>query len=181
MTLESVWEVLENGKWKSKQALKEASGVDDTTLGLIVSFLDRWNFVDIRRSPELLIRRKRGVVSPVKTFDLLSVISAGQSIPITRRRLAERVACHVCNGRALNLVGVNEVECARCHEKQWYAIETGETIINHQNTQPPVRLGLLKNEKACRHSNDKSHDEHCGNLRIGACHSLALRLLDIAE
>jgi hypothetical protein len=29
----------------------------------------------------------------------------------------------VCGGRGFRVVGENEVECTKCHEHQWYAIE----------------------------------------------------------
>jgi hypothetical protein len=144
MPLEAVWQILENGKWESKQALREASGVDDDTLSRIINFLNRWNFVDIQRSPELLVRRRPEAISPVETFDLLRAITDSSSIPTTRPRLAERVACRVCNGRDLKFVGINEVECTGCHEKQWYAIEPREALTDHETAQSPTRLGLLE-------------------------------------
>ena len=122
MMLQVVWQVLRDGDWASKQSLREASGVDDNTINRIISFLDRWDFVDVQRSPELLIRRKPGAISPEETFALLTEMVAAS--PLSKRpKLAERVACRICNGRELSFVGGNEVECDHCHEKQWYAIE----------------------------------------------------------
>jgi hypothetical protein len=121
VTLEAVWQLLENGRWESKQALREASGVDDDTINQIINFLSRWAFVDVQRSPEFLVRRRSGVISPMETFDFLRLITQHPST--TRAKIAERVACRVCNGRRLSLIGVNEVECGQCNEKQWYAIE----------------------------------------------------------
>jgi hypothetical protein len=123
VTLETVWRILENGEWEPKATLKEASGVDDETLTNIINFLNRWNFVDIEQSPEMLIRRKPGAISPVETLSLLRQITDHLSPPTTGRRFAERVACRVCDGRDLSFIGANEVECNQCHEKQWYAAE----------------------------------------------------------
>jgi len=144
MTLEGVWEVLENGRWESKQALREASGVDDNTLSRIINFLDRWDFVEIQRTPDLLVRRRPGAISPVETFNLLRSINGGLSVPSRHRRLAERVACRVCGGRNLTLVNANEVECVRCHEKQWFALEIGEPLTDRESAQVPERPGLLR-------------------------------------
>ena len=122
MTLQAVWLALRDEGWVSKQSLREASGLDDNTLNRIINFLDRWDFVEVQRSPELLIRRKSGGISPQETFDLL--IGMATASPLTMRpKLAERVACRLCNGRELRFVGENEVVCNHCHEKQWYAIE----------------------------------------------------------
>jgi len=143
MTLESVWAILENGEWESKQALREASGDDEDTLSRIINFLHRWNFVDIQNSPNLLVRRKPGTISPLETFDLLRAITNHPSPSSTRRKLAERVACRVCGERNLRFIGANEVECARCHEKQWFALETKEPFTQHKEVaRSPDRLHL---------------------------------------
>jgi len=123
MTLQAVWQALRDGGWASKQSLREASGVDDITINQIISFLDRWDFIDILQSPELLIRRKPGAISPQETFALLTEMATTSQLT-KRPKLAERVACRLCNGRKLSFVGKNEVECNQCHEKQWYAIES---------------------------------------------------------
>jgi len=143
MTLETVWRTLENGKWEPKSALLEASGVDDETLTNVINFLARWNFVEVERSSELLIRRKRGAISPVETLEVLSGIADGESISKTRRTLAERLACRVCDGRELNFVGENEVECNECHEKQWYSLETPEPLGRSPvEPESPVELSV---------------------------------------
>jgi hypothetical protein len=123
IVLKGVWRSLEGGKWKSRAALKEASDADDDSLTCIINFLTRWEFVDIKQFPELLLRRKPGSFSPMETFEVLSRL-ADQSLPLpSRSRIGERVACRACDWQELNFVGPNEVECTRCHEKQWYAIE----------------------------------------------------------
>jgi hypothetical protein len=122
MTLESVWQTLESGKWKSEATLREACGADDDTLTSIINFLTRWNFVDIKPSTELLVRRKPGSISPVETFEILRRLADDSSTPMTRPRIAERVTCRACGSPELGFVGVNEVECNRCHERQWYAV-----------------------------------------------------------
>jgi len=108
----------------SSQELMEAFGVDEDAIYPIIDFLNRWDFVEIQRSAELLVRRKLGTISPAETFNLLTSIARGLAVSSTRPKLAERVACRVCNGQQLSFVGMNEVECNQCHEKQWYAIES---------------------------------------------------------
>ena len=133
MTLEVVWQLLETGRWASRQALKEASGVDDDTLNRIINFLNRWSFVDVRRSPEILVRRRPGAISPLATFALLKSLTQDQTN--THPKLAERVACRVCNGRSLSFIGGNEVECDQCKETQWYVIERKSFGI-HADSNP---------------------------------------------
>jgi hypothetical protein len=135
--IEGVWRNLESGKWKSEAALREACGADDATLIRIINFLTRWEFVDTKRSPELLVRRKPGSISPLETFEVLSRLADGSPTPTARPRFAERVACGACGSRELGFVGVNEVECNRCHEKQWY------TIVPEEKTRSHARSRLL--------------------------------------
>ena len=125
-SLKSVWHSLEGGKWKSEAALRQACGADDDTLTRIINFLARWQFVDIKPSPELLVRRKPGSISPLETFEILRRLASGSPPPTTRPRIAERVACRRCGSPELRFLGVNEVECTRCHEKQWYTIVSKE-------------------------------------------------------
>jgi hypothetical protein len=124
--LENVWQSLESGKWISRAALKEACLIDDDTLTQIIIFLGRWEFVDIKSSPEPLLRRKLGSISPMETFGVLCGLANKSPTPPTRFSIAERVACRACNWQELSFVGVNEVECDRCHERQWYTIELRE-------------------------------------------------------
>lgn len=131
MTLESVWQSLESGKWKSEAALRETCGADDDTLTRIINFLTRWEFVEIQPSPELLVRRKPGSVSPVETFEILRRLADESPTPTKRPKIAERMACRACGSRELGFVGVNEVECNRCHEKQWYAVVLEEKTRSH--------------------------------------------------
>jgi Zn finger protein HypA/HybF involved in hydrogenase expression len=151
MTLEGVWSVLEDGEWESKQALADGAGVDDDNLNRVIDFLDRWRFVEVQRTPELLVRRRPGSVSPLDTFQLLNTITNVESTQSVRRRIAERVACRTCGGRNLTLCDHNQVECAQCHDKQWYAIETGEalSLIKPENSPgaadlDPVRRMFLR-------------------------------------
>ena len=142
-TMETVWRILENGKWEPKAALLEATGVSDETLTNVINFLTRWNFVEIERYPELRIRRKRGAISPMKTLEVLRGITDTESSPKTGRKLVERLSCRVCNGRELNFVGVNEVECNRCYEKQWYSVEAPEPLSSTPiETEAPVELSV---------------------------------------
>ena len=160
VTFQNVWDLLENYQWRSKQTLSEASSVDIDTLDRLINFLDRWGFVEIRRTPELLVRRGPGAVSVVETFNLLCSINRG--LPDSgRRRVAERVACRVCGGRNLSSVGENLVECMECHEKQWFAVEVDESYRNAESAELPRRLGLFRRvfvrlgfpqEAFCRHA-----------------------------
>lgn len=129
MTLEAIWEVLENGAWTSKRNLQESTGIDEDTLHRAINFLDRWNFIEIQRSPELLLRRKPGIISPLQTFDLLRAVTTSDLADSNRRRLAQRVACRVCGGHDLAPIDKNEVECTQCHEKQWYSLEIENELL----------------------------------------------------
>jgi len=137
--LKCVWHSLECEKWVSRAALKAASGADDNSLTCIINFLERWEFVDVKPFPQLLLRRKPGSFSPMEIYEVLRRL-ADQSAPRTSRpRIAERVACRACSSRELNFVGSNEVECIRCHEKQWYALEAEAG----SKCKTPVRFRLL--------------------------------------
>ena len=141
VTLENVWRTLECGEWMSRVALEEACGTDDTVLTRIISFLARWEFVDVKSSPELVVRRKPGIISPLETFEALRTFADQQLGGCARGRIAERVACRICSSRELTFVGPNEVECNRCHERQWYAIEPcGE---RKREARSSSRLGFV--------------------------------------
>jgi len=146
LTLESVWGILESGQWESKDALKKASGVDDDTLTGIIGFLDRWQFIETKRTPELLVRRKSGVISPVETLQILRSINSETTETTSQKpnTIAERVACRRCGGRHLATIGHNEVECATCHEKQWFALEIDKTTMKLEEAEPRIRLGIWK-------------------------------------
>jgi hypothetical protein len=127
MLLEVVWSALCENEWLSSNELKAASGADDTTLMRIVDFLVRWNFAEVRRSPSFQVRRRSNTISPSQVVGLLRTIT-GTSQAIVRDRermfrLAERVACRTCGGTRLHVVGQNQVECTKCHERQWHTIE----------------------------------------------------------
>lgn len=131
MTLQNVWQSLESGKWKSEATLREACGADGDTLTRIINFLTRWEFVDIKPSPELLVRRKSGCISPVETFEILRRLADESPTPTKRPTIAERVSCRACGSRELGFLRVNEVVCNRCHEKQWYAVVLEEKTLSH--------------------------------------------------
>jgi len=141
MTLEVVWQLLETGRWASRQALKEATGVDDDTLNRIINFLSRWSFIDVRRTPEVLVRRRSGAISPVATFALLKSLSGNQTI--NRPKLAERVSCRICNGRKLSFIGENEVQCDQCKETQWYIIERKSFGTHADFNRPKKREAIV--------------------------------------
>jgi hypothetical protein len=128
--LGAVWSRLAEGKWASELALKETSGLSDELLGRVINFLSNWNFVEIRKSPDLEVRRKAGVMSPLLVIDLLRGLvgsSPGPTHDQKHRRLAERIACRSCGSSSLRRIGRNEVECSRCSERQWFAIELDKT------------------------------------------------------
>jgi hypothetical protein len=124
--LDVMWSALCENEWLSSSELKAVSGADDNTLMRIVDFLVRWNFAEVRRSPSLHVRRKTGVISPTEVVGILRTINQTSQAIVTNHRhplrLAERVACRACGNTGLHLVGENEVECARCYERQWYTI-----------------------------------------------------------
>lgn len=130
VTLENVWEALKGGQWESKTNLGEISGVDQDTLTRMIYFLDRWDFVDVRRGPELLVRRKTTAISPIETFQLLRSVTKQPAISRKPTRIAQRVACRKCGGRQLTITGQNEVECVTCHESQWYTLEGSSSFVN---------------------------------------------------
>ncbi len=126
MFLETVWAALPEERWETAEALERTSGVDEDTLKRVVNFLVRWDFVETRRFPDLRIRRKAGALSPVEVVGLLGAVTSTKPIQLEqngRARLAERVACIACGNRNLIFLTENEVECTKCHEKQWFAIE----------------------------------------------------------
>jgi hypothetical protein len=106
--------------------LGRTSGVDADTLKRVVDFLVRWDFVETGRFPELRIRRKAGALSPVEVVGLLRKVTSTQPTPLKqngRAKIAERVACRACGNRNLTHLTGNEVECTKCNERQWFAIE----------------------------------------------------------
>lgn len=139
MILEGVWEVLRDEQWESERQLREASGVDDLKLRRIICFLERWDFAEIRMAPDLQVRCKPGVVSPVAVIRMLRSMIYESSLP-GWLRLAERVACRACGERKFNFLGGNQVECTRCHDQQWYAIEVN--LENEGYREEPARLNF---------------------------------------
>jgi hypothetical protein len=128
MFLEAIWSALSDDQWLSVNELRAVSGADENTLTRIVDFLSRWNFVEVRRSPSLHVKRRIGVMSPAEVVGLLRAVgdhSETETVTMPKRgmRLAERIACQLCGGRSFHVVGENEVECTTCHEEQWYAID----------------------------------------------------------
>ena len=146
LTLEGVWEVLENGQWESKTELGAASGVDDNALNSMINFLDRWNFIEVRREPELQVRRRPSALSPLEVIQILhSIANQPTATPRIGQTIAERVACCSCGGRQLELTGGNEVKCTKCHEKQWYKLEHRNTPLNaSQHNELPTKSGRLQ-------------------------------------
>lgn len=133
MILDATWSAVPEGRWISRRALKEATGTDDVTLTRVINFLTSWDLIESRTSPEVQLRRKEGAIDPVKAVDQLQeIIANGPSRIVTsgRRRIAERLACRICEGESLDYVGGNMVECHRCHERQWYAIDVAQSSFS---------------------------------------------------
>ena len=146
LILEGVWEVLKDGRWESKTELGAASGVDENTLTSMINFLDRWNFIEVRRDPELQVRRRPSAISPVEVIQILhSIANEPAAAPRTDETIAERVACRSCGRRQLKLTGQNEVKCTICHEKQWYKLEHRDTPLNSsEQNELPAKPGRLQ-------------------------------------
>jgi hypothetical protein len=143
--LEGVWEVLKDGRWESKTKLEAASGVDENTLNSMINFLDRWNFIEVRRDPELQVRRRPSALSPLEVIQILHSIADDPPVARTGQTIAERVACRSCGGKQLRVIGRNEVKCTRCHEKQWYKLEHRNTPLDtSQHNEIPTKPGRLQ-------------------------------------
>jgi len=143
--LEVVWSALSEQRWQSAKELEAASGVDESTLMRIVDFLVRWDFVETRPFPSLHVKRRSGAISPVDVVDLLRAVTPQvTTIPKRGHRLAERVACRACGGRSLGVIGQNEVECTKCHERQWFAIEIPGSNAGSMKISFGARLNMLK-------------------------------------
>lgn len=128
-TVELVWAALQEGTWMSADLLKEASGLDNETLNEAVNFLHRLRFVEVQMFPELSVRKKEGVMSPMAIFEALDRITQkdyGSPARRGSRRIVQRVACRKCNGRRFKYAGQNQVECVNCHERQWFKIEVNQ-------------------------------------------------------
>ncbi len=145
--LETVWAAVPEERWESAETLGRTSGVDADTLKRVVDFLVRWDFVETERFPELRIRRKAGALSPVEVVGLLRTVTSTQPTPLKqngRARLAERVACRTCGNRNLTFLTENEVECTKCHERQWFAIEKPEKDSDSMKPASGARPNVLK-------------------------------------
>jgi hypothetical protein len=141
MSLDTVWAALPELEWTSAERIQATTGLDYDCLSHILDFLIRWQFVEARNDPELRIRRRFGTISPVDVVEDIRRFKAAESkasLSLRRVKLVERVACRVCGERSFNFVGQNLVECQRCQERQWYAIETEKTA----RIQELVKLGL---------------------------------------
>jgi hypothetical protein len=139
--LEAVWSTLSEQQWQSAKQIEAASGVDERTLKRVVDFLVRWDFAEARPFPTLHVKRKAGALSPVDVVGVLRAV-APQAVttPKRGRRLAERVSCRLCGNLNLKFLGENEVECTKCHERQWFAIDIPERVNGSvkPRSKPPV-------------------------------------------
>jgi hypothetical protein len=149
MLLETVWSRLSEDRWLEAGELKAASGADENTLMRVVEFLVRWNFAEVRKEPNLQVKRRPGAISPT---DVVRVLRAAQETPELKLaasngvfRLAERFACRMCGGGRLRVTGRNEVECKRCHERQWYAIDVNRGRRGYEREGMLKRLLVRKN------------------------------------
>jgi hypothetical protein len=144
LLLEAVWSAIPELEWETPEGLEKTSGVDEGTLKRIIEFLVRWDFVEVRLSPNLQVRRKAGAISPVEIASSLRIVSEiEKATPSGRVRIATRIACRACGGRTLSFSGPNQVQCAYCYEKQWHAIEIDKTTMK-LDTKLPKRPGILE-------------------------------------
>ena len=125
--LEVVWSRLPERRWRPLKELEESTGADLGKLMRIIDFLVCWEFAELRHSPDPQVRRRPGVLPPIDVVEIIDVGLDG-ALTVWKRsdRVAERVACRVCGWKRLRRIGVNEVECVKCHERQWYSIEIRE-------------------------------------------------------
>lgn len=125
--LEVVWSGLSERRWRTLSEIEVCTGADPSRLMHIIDFLVCWEFAETRHSPGLQVRRRSGALPPVDVVEILDVGREG-ALTVQKRnlRVAERVVCRLCGSRHLRRVGVNQVECAKCHEPQWYSIEISE-------------------------------------------------------
>jgi len=123
--LERVWEKLEGGQWESRAELQAACDEDSSSLTQIITFLDRWNFIEMEHRPELRVRRKPKTLSPTETFRLLTKLAPQKNGHV----IAKRVACRSCGKRQFRFIEGNIVECSTCRERQWYAV-TNDTPLS---------------------------------------------------
>lgn len=142
--LEVVWSKLSERRWRPLKELEASTGADSGKLLRIIDFLVCWEFAEVRHSPAPQIRRKPGVLPPV---DLIEILDVGTDGVLTVRKrslsLAERVACRICGFEELRRVGVNEVECVKCHERQWYSIEISDHFYEERPNSIQKTLARL--------------------------------------
>ena len=156
MLLEHVWAALEQGEWKSETRLRDVSGVDADSLTLIIEFLARWDFIETRRSPDLLVRRKPSAISPMETFEQLHSIAtqkpAGLRFSSEHRELAEPAYFRTCAERSFRSVGEESRHALqdlvgsvwRCmNEGEYYSIHDLSTLLATDEEQIRHVLGFL--------------------------------------
>jgi hypothetical protein len=122
--IEGLWSSLTES-WQFIDDLKTQSRLDEETFRKVFNFLGKWGFIEIRGLPRLSVRRRPGTISPILTVQLLRTLT-NQPEPSrkTNHVVAQRISCRSCGSKNLRLLDQNQVECTRCSEKQWYAIET---------------------------------------------------------
>ena len=148
MLLEAVWLAIPELEWETPEALGKACGINEETLKQAVEFLIRWDFVEVRKYPYLQVRRRAGTISPVELGNLLRCsVSETETATLSGRvRVATRVACRTCGCRSLAFSGPFEVECANCHDRQWYAIDKSQKLKERKLFK---RRGILERVSLC--------------------------------
>jgi hypothetical protein len=144
MLIEGVWSSLSES-WQFIDDLRTRLGLDEVTFRKVFNFLGKWGYIEYRGLPKLSVRRRRGVMSPLLTVQLLrSFTNQPESKAKTDRVLAERVSCRTCGSQSLRLIDGNQVECSRCSERQWYTIERGDLKrLSESLDRPVTRLSVF--------------------------------------
>jgi len=138
MLIEGLWSSLTE-TWQFIEDLRTQSGLDEETFRKVFNFLGKWGFIEIRGLPKLSVRRRPGVISPLLTVQLLrSLTDQPTTKPKANPLIAQRISCRNCGSKNLRLIDQNQVECSRCSERQWYAIELGDFRRLSETLDQPV-------------------------------------------
>jgi len=139
MLIEGVWSSLSES-WQFIEDLRTQSGLDEESFRKVCNFLGKWGYIEYRGLPKLSVRRRPGVMSPILTVQLLRSLTKSQPERKAKTKcvLAERISCRTCGSKNLRMINQNQVECSKCSERQWYAIERGDFKKLNETLDQPV-------------------------------------------